>query len=185
MLQWICGSMPPGMTIWSLASTVRAAPTDSRLPGAPMAAILPPATPISAACAPVGMTAVPPVTSRSSTPASLAGTVILIVFPLPAADAQLRAQCRARAVQFRVRVQSRLIGPAFQQCKLVGVEHAPEDLELLAAGLFHAFLAPALHHLRELAALAGCGGDRHDQSYGHLSLSALVGTNERVVLCAN
>src|SRR5262244_2118721 len=123
---------------------MRAAPAVWRLPGAPMAAILPPATPISASCAPVGMTAVPPVTRRSSIPPSLAGAVILIVFSLTAPDAQLRAQCRARAVQFGVGVQSRLIGPAFQQCQLVGVEHALEHLELLAAGLFHALFTARL-----------------------------------------
>ncbi len=32
--------MPPGITIWCLASTTRAAPTDCRLPGAPIAMIL-------------------------------------------------------------------------------------------------------------------------------------------------
>ena len=36
---------------------MRAAPIAARLPGAPIAAILPPATPISAACVAVGMTA--------------------------------------------------------------------------------------------------------------------------------
>ena len=66
MPQWICGSMPPGMTICPVASTVRPAPTAARLPGAPIAAIFPPETPISAASVEAGMTAVPPVMIRSN-----------------------------------------------------------------------------------------------------------------------
>src|SRR5690242_16336664 len=62
--QWICGSMPPGMTILPVASTVRAAAASE--PGAPIMAILPPATPISATIAPFGNTQVPPDMTRSS-----------------------------------------------------------------------------------------------------------------------
>src|SRR5947209_9545231 len=66
MPQWICGSMPPGMTICPAASTSLAAPIAARLPGAPIAAILPPLTPISAASVAAGITAVPPETIRSN-----------------------------------------------------------------------------------------------------------------------
>ena len=62
--QWICGSMPPGMTTLPVASTVRVAASSE--PGAPITAILPPATPISAAIAPFGNTQVPPDMTRSS-----------------------------------------------------------------------------------------------------------------------
>src|SRR5256885_6898145 len=65
--QWMCGSTPPGMTIWPVASTTRcAAPADPRPPGAPIATIFSPATPISTAAVPLGMTATPPETIRSS-----------------------------------------------------------------------------------------------------------------------
>src|SRR5205823_9222559 len=47
-------------------SIVRPAPTAARLPGAPIATIFSPATPISAGSAPVGSTAVPPETIRSN-----------------------------------------------------------------------------------------------------------------------
>src|SRR5262249_10254486 len=51
----------------------------------------------------------------------LAGTIIRVVFALTAPDAQLGACCGASAVQFRMQVESRLIGPALQQCQLVWV----------------------------------------------------------------
>src|SRR5436190_598752 len=66
MPAWMCGSIPPGMTICPAASTTRAAPIAARLPGAPIAAILPPETPISAASVEAGITAVPPETIRSN-----------------------------------------------------------------------------------------------------------------------
>src|SRR5580704_4508519 len=66
MPAWMCGSMPPGMTICPAASTTRAAPTAARLPGAPIAAILPPLTPISTASVEAGITTVPPETIRSN-----------------------------------------------------------------------------------------------------------------------
>src|ERR1043166_6034823 len=66
MPAWMCGSIPPGMTICPVASTTRAAPIAARLPGAPIAAILPPETPISAGSVAAGMTAVPPDTIRSN-----------------------------------------------------------------------------------------------------------------------
>ena len=56
--QWICGSMPPGITSLPVASTVRAA--SASVPGAPIVAILPPLTPMSAAMVPLGRTQVPP-----------------------------------------------------------------------------------------------------------------------------
>ena len=71
-LQWTCGSMPPGMTIWPAASTTRPAPSAARLPGAPIAAIFSPWTPISAGSAPEGSTAIPPVITVSSMRASFA-----------------------------------------------------------------------------------------------------------------
>src|SRR5579885_1826265 len=58
--------MPPGMTICPLASTVRAALIEARVPGAPIAAILPPLIPISAASVDAGITAVPPEMIRSN-----------------------------------------------------------------------------------------------------------------------
>src|SRR5271163_2195711 len=65
----MCGSTPPGITICPAASTIRAAPMLVRLPGPPIAAILPPLTPISAGSAlPLGITALPPVTIRSNMP---------------------------------------------------------------------------------------------------------------------
>src|SRR5437763_4620647 len=55
------------MTICRVASTTRcAAPAAPRAPGAPIATIFSPATPISAAAAPSGITAIPPETIRSS-----------------------------------------------------------------------------------------------------------------------
>ena len=65
-LQWTCGSMPPGMTTWPEASIVRPAPSAARLPGAPIATIFSPWTPISAFSAPVGRTARPPEITVSS-----------------------------------------------------------------------------------------------------------------------
>jgi hypothetical protein len=47
-LQWTCGSMPPGMTICPAASTTRPAPSAARRPGAPVASMRSPLTPISA-----------------------------------------------------------------------------------------------------------------------------------------
>src|SRR5205823_6178494 len=63
--QWTCGSMPPGMTIWPVASTTRP-PSGARVPGAPIATIFSPWVPISAFSAPEGRTAVPPVMTKSS-----------------------------------------------------------------------------------------------------------------------
>src|SRR5205823_5856333 len=63
--QWTCGSMPPGMTIWPVASITRP-PSGARVPGAPIATIFSPWIPISAFSAPEGRTAVPPVTTMSS-----------------------------------------------------------------------------------------------------------------------
>src|SRR5437868_4499286 len=57
--------MPPGMTIWPVASTTRP-PSGARVPGAPIATIFSPWVPISAFSAPEGRTAVPPVTTMSS-----------------------------------------------------------------------------------------------------------------------
>src|SRR6516225_621080 len=159
---------------------IRPASADCRLPGAPIAAILLPATPISAACAPVGITAVPPVTTRSSMVPSLPGTVIRVIFPLAAPDTQFGSDCRSRAVQLRMRIESRLVGPALEQCQLVGVEGALKDLELLTAGLLHPLLAASFHHLRELGTLSRRGGDRDDQSYCHLlPLSTLINPGAR------
>src|SRR5690242_7037082 len=62
----MCGSIPPGMTIWSEASTTRVAPIVARLPGAPIATILPPDTPRSTLSAPPGSTWVPPLTTISN-----------------------------------------------------------------------------------------------------------------------
>src|SRR5438132_10670884 len=93
--------------------------------------------------------------------------VILIVFALAAADAQFGPRCRARAVQFCMGIERGLVAPPFEKRQFVGVERALENFELLAAGLFHAFFAAGLHHLRELGALAWCCGDRDDQSYRH------------------
>src|SRR5215813_2261276 len=64
----MCGSTPPGITICPAASTTRTAPTGARVPGAPTAAILPSLTAMSAASAPFGNTAVPPVIIRSNMP---------------------------------------------------------------------------------------------------------------------
>src|SRR5215831_3709519 len=58
------------MTICPAASTTRPAPTPARLPGAPIAAIRPPAMPISAGRGPEGRTARPPETIMSSISAS-------------------------------------------------------------------------------------------------------------------
>src|SRR3984893_10867032 len=165
----MCGSTPPGMTICWMASTIRAAPTECRLPGAPIAAILPPATPISAGSEPPGMTAMPPVPIRSSIAPlpELASPIVLIVFALATPDAQLRPQSGAGAVQFRMGVEGPLIAPPLEQCQLVRIERALEHLELLAARLFHAFLAARLIRLRELSTLPRCGSDRDNQSYRH------------------
>ena len=58
--------MPPGITIWPAASTVRPAPIAARLPAAPIAAICSPLMPISAGSGPVGRTARPPETMVSN-----------------------------------------------------------------------------------------------------------------------
>src|SRR5204863_7636424 len=56
------------MMIWPVASTIRrAAPAAPRPPDTPIATIFSPATPISTAAVPLGMTATPPETIRSST----------------------------------------------------------------------------------------------------------------------
>src|SRR5258707_7086394 len=67
------------MTIWPVASTIRrAAPADPRPPGAPIATIFSPATPISTAAVPPGMTATPPETIRSSM-----ACLLTLVQPVP------------------------------------------------------------------------------------------------------
>src|SRR5712691_4995965 len=83
--------------------------------------------------------------------AILSGPVVLIVFAL-AAHAQLGSERRARGIQFRVHVERGLIGPALQEHQPVGVRGAPEDLELLAAGLFHRLGAAGDVGLRQLGA---------------------------------
>jgi len=52
--------------------------------------------------------------------------------------------------------------------KLVGVEDALVDLELLAAGVLSGFLRSALEGPREFSAFARCGGDRTTSRTGHI-----------------
>src|SRR5882724_1396091 len=101
----------------------------------------------------------------------LARPAIFVVFALTVPDAQLREQRRPRAVEFRVSIQSRLVGPALEQSQAVRVHAALKDLELLAARLLHHLRAAALVRFRELRPFAGDGGDRHDESDRHLSVS--------------
>src|SRR5207253_142108 len=109
--------------------------------------------------------AIRPEMAPARSPASTS-PVVLVVFALAIADAQLRPQGRASGVQLRMRVERRLVGPALQQRQLVGIENALEDLELLAAGLLHALLATRFIGLRQFRTLARRGGDRDDESDG-------------------
>src|SRR5262245_25393399 len=109
--------------------------------------------------------------TRTSRRVGLACPAVLVVLSLAAADPKLRAQRRPRAVELGVCVQRRLIGPALEKSQAVGVDHALEDFELLAARLFHHLGATALVRFGQLRPFAGCCGDRDDESDGHRSVS--------------
>src|SRR5207245_795202 len=111
------------------------------------------------------------VSPRTVDRAGLARPAIFVVFTLTVPDTKLREQGRPRAVELRVSVQSRLVGPALEQGQAIRVHGALKDLELLAARLFHHLGAAALVGFRELRPFAGHGGDRHDESDRHLSVS--------------
>src|SRR5262245_51652912 len=71
-------------------------------------------------------------------------------------------------VELGVHVERGLVDPPLEQRQLVGIHHALEDLELLAAGLLHGLRAAGLVGLRQLGALAGCRGDGDDESDGQV-----------------
>src|SRR6516225_6625826 len=149
---------------------IRPAPADRRLPGAPIAAILPPSTPISAACTPDGRTAVPPVTTRSNIVSSpLTGTVVRTILRSPLPTRSSRRIARRVVFSFACVSRAAWSLRRSSNANFVQVQHALADLELLTTGLLPAFLAAGFHHLRELAALSRCGGNRDDQSYRHSS----------------
>src|SRR4029453_397405 len=97
----------------------------------------------------------------------LARPLVLVVLALAGSRPELRPKGRTRVVQFRVHVQSGLIDPTLQQHQPVGVRHALEDLELLAAGLLGRLRAAGLLRLGQLGALSQSGADRHDKPYRH------------------
>src|SRR2546428_221341 len=117
---------------------------------------------------------------RASTPNSagivLAGPAILVVVARAVPNAQLRQQRRARAVQSRVRVQRRRVGPALQQREPVGIHGALKNLELLSTRLLHHLRAASLVRLRELRALARYSGDCNDASACHFFSSVRCDT---------
>src|SRR3954452_3542119 len=102
--------------------------------------------------------------------ASLPRAVVLVILALAGAEPQTFRQRRAGGVALGVRVERRLIAPQFKQRQLVGVERALENLELLAARFLHTCLAARLHRPRQFGPLAGRGGDRDDESDGHVFL---------------
>src|SRR3984893_7274676 len=102
----------------------------------------------------------------------LPGPLVLVVFALATARAQLRLHGRSSGVQFGMSVESGLVGPALQQSQPVWIERALKDLELLAARFFHALLAARSVYLRELGTLSRCGGDRDNESDCHIVSSA-------------
>src|SRR5688500_5947645 len=106
-------------------------------------------------------------------PARNAGSarpVVLVVFALAVTHAQRRIHRRTRAIQLRVRVERRLVGPPFQQYHVVAVRSALEDVELFAAGLLPALRRALLERFRKLGALPRRGRESHYQSNRHRRL---------------
>src|SRR5204863_5029688 len=104
--------------------------------------------------------------------------MVFVIFPLAAADTQLRVEGGASRLQLGMSVERRLVGPAFEQNQLVRVERTLEHLELLAAGFLHALLATRAVCLRELGPFSRCSRDRdykancHDRSYAWVKNSS-------------
>src|SRR5258707_3046831 len=121
------------MTIWAVASTIRrAAPADPRPPGAPIATIFSPATPISTAAVRPGMTATPPETIRSSM-----ACLLTLVQPVPGmrvtghlytqrVDGRMRAAQQCPKVRPAERKIHRLLWP-FDDADALTVRHHYPD----------------------------------------------------------
>ena len=93
-----------------------------------------------------------------------ADPIVLVVLSLPTTNTQAFRQRCPRCIDLCMDVERGLVGPQFEQGQLVGVEHALEDLELLAAGFLHDLRATVTENAREFRSFARGGVECDDQT---------------------